>query len=208
MALPPIPSNPKSSKKGGGRVHELAVPGTAEGTYGRSASMDVNRTPGGNASAGIVRSGYSSETELGNDNVGRYGPGVGGGKPMASSGTINRLRKMSLPKPKMSMGTGNAGSGSGGGGFWQKREYVSSSSACARVKLTIDLSKYSRLSIMEALRASQVPKGTEAQHRSICRVHMTIHEEEVWMVVLVIMLTENRWMRGHGASNCRKRRLS
>lgn len=128
MPLPPIPSDPKSAKKAGGRVNELAVPATSEGTYGRSASMDVNRTPGGNATGGNLRSGYASETELGEGNVGRYGPGVGGGKPIGSSGTMNRLRKMSLPKPrpKMSIGTGNGGSGTGGGGFWQKREYVSS----------------------------------------------------------------------------------
>lgn len=137
MALPPIPSDPKSSKKAGGRVNELAVPAKSEGTYGRSASMDVNRTPGGNASTGNVRSGYSSETDLGDSNVGRYGPGVGGGKPIGSQGTINRLRKMSLPKPrpKMSIGTGNGGSSNGGGGFWQKREYVISLPVLSRIFL-------------------------------------------------------------------------
>ena len=121
----------------------------AEGTYGRSASMDTahrdspygagSAYPGGRSqptALSTVRSGYADEPGftagaiLGENRYGAAAPIRGGNANyQKSAGPGPRSRKFSLTKPKLGLGGGN-GSGSGepapsgsgnGGGFFQHR---------------------------------------------------------------------------------------
>lgn len=157
MSLPPIPIDPsvnaKDAKAQHRRLQKLASENAAlkptmpDGTYGRSASMDVPRTPfytpasmsetalpqtqlGANRS-----SGYASDSETGVKsgtglaglfkrdkpppaNNTRYGAGIEGGK----KDNIPRTRKLSWGKSG-SGGGNTSNTGGGGSGFFKHRKY-------------------------------------------------------------------------------------
>lgn len=155
MDLPPIPIDPAINAKDAKAQHKRLVklaaeqkanslkPGIPDGTYGRSASMDVPRTPyytpASVSETALPRSGYSSDSDATKGgktgrgltglfkmdrpptaNNTRYGVGIEGGGP-----NNGRTRKLSWGKST----TGNAG-GNGittgtGGGFFKHRKLVS-----------------------------------------------------------------------------------
>lgn len=159
MSLPPIPIDPKVNAKDAKAQHQrlqkLASenkssslqPGNPDGAYGRSASMDVPRTPYytpvsvSETALTMVRSGYSSDSETANNGAGRkntlaglfkkdrpppasnntrYGAGIEGVK---NTGTrpAPRTRKLSWGRSGSSASVGG-NTASGGGGFFKHRK--------------------------------------------------------------------------------------
>lgn len=164
MSLPPIPIDPKVNAKDAKaqhrRLQKLASenkssslqPGNPDGTYGRSASMDVPRTPYytpvsvSETALPMVRSGYSSDSETANNGAGRknglaglfkkdrpppasnntrYGAGIEGHENAGNSGRpAPRTRKLSWGRSgsSASVGGNTASGGGGGGGFFKHRK--------------------------------------------------------------------------------------
>lgn len=162
MDLPPIPIDPalnaKDAKAQHKRLAKLAAeqktstlkPGMPDGTYGRSASMDVQRTPyftpASVSETALPRSGYSSDSDAtkgGKTGKGlsglfkmdrpptanntRYGLGIEGGRP-----NNGRSRKLSWGRNSTSNAAGNSSSTGLGGGFFKHRKSVSSPASTSR----------------------------------------------------------------------------
>lgn len=148
IGLPPIPIDPalnaKDAKAQHRRLTKLAAqtntlqPGIPDGTYGRSASMDVQRapfyTPASMSETALPLSGYSSDSDA--TKGGKTGKILTGlfkmDRPPASNNTrygtgiesrpnAGMTRKLSWGKNSTGIAGGNATSGSGGGFFKHRK---------------------------------------------------------------------------------------
>lgn len=135
--LPPIPIDPRkatgNSSKLFSRPSVLLAAGSGgigEGTYGRSASMDVNRSnpaisgAGQSAAAAAAAANFvsprASESDIKrrdfaaiNESGGRYGPGIAGGRASnsAASSRSNIANMMTMRGRKLSLNRGNRRAG-------------------------------------------------------------------------------------------------